>query len=70
VDVHRQKLGITAHTHTHVFETQLIECNNNSNNKKKKKKNNKQKGCIKNSQGYKEQLIIDSVVLEQAHTDN
>jgi len=29
-----------------------------------------QKGCIKNSQGCKEQLIIDSVVLEQAHKDN
>jgi hypothetical protein len=29
-----------------------------------------QKGCIKNSQGCKEQLIIDSVVLEQAHRDN
>jgi hypothetical protein len=28
------------------------------------------KGCIKNSQGCKEQLIIDSVVLEQAHKDN
>ena len=26
-----------------------------------------QKRCIKNSQGCKEQLIIDSVVLEQAH---
>jgi hypothetical protein len=29
-----------------------------------------QKGYIKNSQGCKEQLIIDSVVLEQAHKDN
>jgi hypothetical protein len=29
-----------------------------------------QKGCIKNSQGCKEQLIIDSVILEQAHKDN
>ena len=29
-----------------------------------------QKGCIKNSQGCKEQLIIDSVVMEQAHKDN
>jgi hypothetical protein len=29
-----------------------------------------QKGCIKNSQGCKEQRIIDSVVLEQAHRDN
>jgi hypothetical protein len=29
-----------------------------------------QKGCVKNSQGCKEQLIIDSVVLEQAHKDN
>jgi hypothetical protein len=29
-----------------------------------------QKGCIKNSQGCKEQLIVDSVVLEQAHRDN
>jgi hypothetical protein len=28
------------------------------------------KGCVKNSQGCKEQLIIDSVVLEQAHGDN
>jgi hypothetical protein len=28
------------------------------------------KGCIKNSQGCKEQLIIDSAVLEQAHKDN
>jgi hypothetical protein len=29
-----------------------------------------QKGCIKNSQGCKEQLIIDSAVLEQAHKYN
>jgi len=29
-----------------------------------------QKGCIQNSQGCKEQLIIDSVVLEQVHKDN
>jgi hypothetical protein len=29
-----------------------------------------QKGCIKNSQGCKEQLIIDSIVLEQVHKDN
>jgi len=29
-----------------------------------------QKGCIKNYQDCKEQLIIDSVVLEQAHKDN
>ena len=29
-----------------------------------------QKGCTKISQGCKEQLIIDSVVLEQAHKDN
>jgi hypothetical protein len=29
-----------------------------------------QKGCIKNNQGYKEQLIIDSVVMEQVHKDN
>ena len=29
-----------------------------------------QKGCIKNSQGCKEQLIIDSVVVEQAYKDN
>ena len=29
-----------------------------------------QKGCIKNSQGCKEQLLIDSEVLEQAHKDN
>ena len=28
------------------------------------------KGCIKNSQGCKEHLIVDSVVLEQAHKDN
>ena len=28
------------------------------------------KGCIKNSQGCKEQLIIDSVVLEKAHENN
>ena len=28
-----------------------------------------QNGCIKNSQGCKEQLIIDSVLLEQAHED-
>jgi hypothetical protein len=28
------------------------------------------KGCIKNSQGCKEQPIIDSVVVEQAHKDN
>jgi len=29
-----------------------------------------QKGCNKNSQGCKEQLIIDSVVLEQVHKDS
>ena len=29
-----------------------------------------QKGCIKNSQSSKEQLMIDSIVLEQAHKDN
>jgi len=29
-----------------------------------------QKGCIKNSQGCKEQLIIDLVVLEQVHKYN
>jgi hypothetical protein len=29
-----------------------------------------QKGGIKNSQGRKEQLVIDSVGLEQAHKDN
>jgi len=29
-----------------------------------------QKGCIKNSQDCKEQLITDLVVLEQAHKDN
>jgi hypothetical protein len=29
-----------------------------------------QKGCIKNSQGCKEQLIIDLVVLEQVHIYN
>jgi len=29
-----------------------------------------QKGCIKNSQGCKEHLLVDSVVLEQAHKDN
>ena len=29
-----------------------------------------QKGCIKNTYGCKEQLIIDSVVLEQAHKYN
>jgi hypothetical protein len=29
-----------------------------------------QKGCIKTSQGCKEQLIRDLVVLEQAHKDN
>jgi len=29
-----------------------------------------QKGCIKNSQGCKEQLEIDSVVLEKVHKDN
>ena len=29
-----------------------------------------QKECIKNSQGCKEQLIIDSVVVEQVHKDN
>jgi len=29
-----------------------------------------QKRCIKNSHGCKEQLIIDSVVLEQVHKNN
>jgi hypothetical protein len=29
-----------------------------------------QKGCIKNFQGSKEQLVIDSLVLEQVHKDN
>ena len=29
-----------------------------------------QKGCIKNSQGCKEQLVTDSVVLKQAHKEN
>jgi len=32
--------------------------------------NREQKGCIKNSQGRKEYLIVDSVVLEQAHRNN
>jgi hypothetical protein len=29
-----------------------------------------QKRCIKNSQGCKEQLIVDSIIMEQAHKDN